>query len=318
MDTDHLTSFVDEMEKLSLEESHRKALLGAGGAVLGLGAGAAAVLARRPGLRQSMLASLKGAFRGGARAVEGRAGLHGGSKDQAKAVASALMSHGLNPAEARLGLAGAGGTGKSTLSRALAERTGIKAMPMDKGKGLWPSRTLKRLLSKGTPAGTIAEQTHLLTEVNPDKFDAILHVEKPLKRVRKQLLSRGRGAWQQDYYDMPGIQKAIRKAFDSADGKLVQVADGVQMKIKTGPSFRSNENLARELRERGFGKGQVKNLSRAAKINLLTRGTTGEGAKSFLRKGRIAGDVATVLTGSAAGGFGGAALSERRRKNRRR
>lgn len=207
-------------ETISAPENRTK--LVASGAVAGLAAG----LASSPYLRASLRYALSSA--------KAQKGLDVGSKippvviAEAKQIASHLRKQGINPRKARIAVTGAGGTGKSTLSRALAQEMRMGHNALDdvtkvRRKGLSWTRDFSKV---DFARNTIHEQSHLLTEVSPDRFDAVIHLEAPANQVKKRLLKRKRGAYQGELWDYIKTQKVLREAADSAGGARRDFSNG--------------------------------------------------------------------------------------------
>jgi hypothetical protein len=307
-------SFVDEVEKIAFDRKKMKRTAKViGGALGGAALAAGGLVALRPGLRAQAKHVLTNI--GKSRyAKEEAASLPPAAVANAKAIAEQLRAAGINPATSRIAISGTGGTGKSTLARALGQemKMGVRSLdgPIGGGSDLAGTR-LSRFLSKNPiPEGTIADQTHLLTHVDPDKFDVIVRVSKPTKEVEKQILSRGRGAGQIEMYDYGKLDKAISTAFNSTDGKVVAPAKGVEFKIKPPGGFRSNEILREQATKAGFH--LPSSADRSKVVNAVGLGEAQSGIIPYIKKGRIAGGAA-ILTGTgAAGAYGVHRASNRR------
>lgn len=273
-----LRSFGEEVR----EKGPRFAGIAAGG-LLGLGAGAGLVLARRPGLAKDVSNSLKSIGRGGARAAERSSALPDSAVANSKQILQQMQAAGLDPASARVGVAAAGGTGKSTLSRALGQEGKLKVTDLDTAKGMnnyLRGRDLRGFFRKNAPQkGHVYEQTHLITQVGAKPFDAVVHLEKPYEEVKKQLMGRGRGAWQRDYYDYPRLQKDIRDAYERAGGKKIDISPGVSLRVAPKGGFNNTAISSTPLK--------------------------------YMKKGRIALDAGTALGGTAAGGYAGHRLTNK-------
>lgn len=273
-----LRSFSEEVR----DKAPRLAGVAAGG-LLGLSAGAGLVLARRPGLAKDVLNSLKSIGRGGARAAERSSALPIGAVENSKRILEQMQAAGLDPASARIAVAAAGGTGKSTLSRALGQEGKLKVTDLDTAKGMrnyLRGRDLRGYLTKNTPQrGNVYEQTHLITQVGAEPFDAVIHLEKPYEEVQKQLMGRGRGAWQRDYYDYPMLQKDIRDAYERAGGENVIIAPGISLRVAPKGGFKNTATSSTPL--------------------------------MYMKKGRIALDAGTALGGAATGGYVGHRLTRK-------
>lgn len=318
MDAATLSAFQDEIEKIAFEYDKDKAKRIAkitGGALLGGAAAAGGIVMARPTLR----AHVKNVFKSighGYHALEKKGPLPQGAVDTAKQVAEALRKKGLDPAKARIAIAGTGGTGKSTMARALGEQLGMAVKELDGPIGGGTDMAGKRLanyLKKHPPkAGSISEQTHILTQVNPDKFDAIIHISKPYSQVEKQIIGRGRGAAQLDFYDYKKLDKSIGTAFKNSKGDTMKFQGGVSVKLKPAGGFQSNEILDEKVLRKGMDPDR---MNRAQKVLAVAHGEKGGGGiVPYIRKGNLAGGAGIVGAGAGAGAYGAARLTDSGKK----
>jgi hypothetical protein len=298
MQTHYLTGRSNAAERLGLTKQAMDPLtLALIGGLLGGGGAALA----QPGIRKALESNLRGLGKGGAIAVERNAALPQDAVNQARALAKQLRAQGVKPKDARIAIFGTGGTGKSTMGKALAGELGMSHFIMDDvGRDSIQGRNYQKYL-KDNPIkpGTIAEQTHLLTQADPDQFDAVVYLRKPIEDVTKQIRKRGRGAWQTDLYNYPNIDKALAKSFETLDAPELTISPTMKAKVRAGGSYRADEALDKELASLGISPKDMdrenKVLSAALRERVRTRGIL-----PYLRKGRIA--------GLAGAGVGGAAL----------
>jgi hypothetical protein len=296
-----LSSFTDEVVKIAEETGGGWAVPAGvlGGATLAAGGLAAA----RPALRAHVLADLKSLGRGGAHAVDRAKGLPQAVLDNAKQVGEHLRSKGLDPAQARIAISGTGGTGKSSLARGLGEHLGMKPMFLDDaGKSLKGRDLTKYVRDNPIGPGTIAEQTHLLTQVDPSKFDAIIHIEKPMRNVKKQILERGRGAGQLDLYDYDKLHKTIQTAFKTTAGEAATPVPGVHVKMRPDGGFKAEQALGGRLRQKGK---DPSGMSREKQVITAAGGSTPMlgGVLPYVKKQNIVAAGGIVGGGGAAGGL---------------
>jgi hypothetical protein len=246
--------FHDELEKIgrsnekidvpSLLKSVAGGLGAAGIATAGL------VLSRKP-LRAHFLNEFK-TLRTGGHAAERSKSLPAAVIADAKKVSRFLLSKGIDPRKARIAISGTGGTGKTSLARGIAGELSMKPLMMDDVGKTISGRDLTKYVRKNPiKRGVVAEQTHLLNQVDPDKFDAIIRVHKPMAKVEQQILARGRGAGQLDFYDYRKLHKSIQTAFHSTAGKSHDILPHVQIKIKPKTGFNADKILTNAARKRG-------------------------------------------------------------------
>lgn len=288
----------------------QKARLKRYGAIAAGGLGAAGLAAGgialgRTALRRHIAADIK-AFgtKGGAHAVDRAKALPQEAIAQAKAVADSLRARGIDPSKARIAVSGTGGTGKTTLSRALAEELKMKPLMMDDvGKSL-SGRDLPKWLKKNKVApGTIAEQTHLINQVDPDKFDAIIRIHKPMKDVKKQIIKRGRGAGQLEVYDYDKLHKSIDTAFHRTSGQHFDVGNNIQIKVRPQGGFKADSHLNEAIKGHGLDPSK---MTRQQKVYAAAHGKkpVGPGVFPYVKTKRIAAGAGIVGGTGAAGAVG--------------
>jgi UDP-N-acetylglucosamine:LPS N-acetylglucosamine transferase len=230
-----------------------------------------------------------------------------GAVQDAKRVEKLLLSKGIDPRTAKISVTGAGGTGKTTFSRALANRMGNRhAHPANIHKHL--DTEIKRSafgwdFTKYKPrAGTLSEQTHLLAQSDPKNYDVMIHLEKPVKTVKKQLLARGKGATQYPIEDYRKLQTNLRNAFDITDGKAQSVGSHIRVKIRPKGGFNADANLNKKLRALGIS---PKGMRRSDKLLSITQGSKSKyrGIPSYLRRDTLGALGGASILGGAAGGY---------------
>lgn len=279
---------------------------GIAGVAGGAGLAAGGIIAAHPALRAQVRAGLRGA-----RTSEMRAELPQEVVQRGKAVASKLREMGIDPKKHRIGISGAGGTGKSTLTRALEKELGMGRLHMDEFGVSLKGRDIPKYLREGgrIEPGTIAEQTHLTNQVDPDMFDYMIRIDAPQKQVKKQIIARGRGAGQLAWYDYPKLRKTIRKGFDLTEGTVQKPISGVQIKARPQSGFRAADIVKAELSKKGL----KPTGDRQKDLMSLAYGSTPvlPGILPYLRKGNIAAGAGIVGAGAAGGGYAADSLAEK-------
>lgn len=171
-----------------------------------------------------------------------------------KALKTQLHHAGLDPKKVRIAIAGSGGSGKSTLATAIAKDFGIKHRNLD-----WESTPRRQLMGLAKDQqkftfhpGTVAEQVHVLNNIDPDAFDAIIHVHPPLKTVKAQALNRGRGAFQLAVLDYPKLQKVIETGFKKTEGPSIALSQHIDLKIKPAGGFNAQHHLDQALKKKNI------------------------------------------------------------------
>ncbi len=144
----------------------------------------------------------------------------------------------------RIGIDGPPGSGKSTLGRSLAKRTGLK----------WRTLYLKDLHKPYYfKHGRIYENIRLFRTQNIDNFDLIIYIDCPVEDAQYRVMERDRNGALADYVDFKKIKKIGDAAFDMADGEEIMIPmSPIRMKIRPDEGYKSIENLRMELRSKGF------------------------------------------------------------------
>lgn len=270
--------------------------------LLGAALGGGATALSMPGIRKSVEASLKAMGKGGAKAVERQSALPAGAVSQARQLAAALREKGISPKRSRIAIVGTGGTGKTTMGRALAAELNMPHMIMDDyGRDYIKGRDYVKYTRKNPiPEGTIAEQTHLLTQLDPDQFDAVVYLRKPIEDVKKQIRKRGRGAWQTDLYRYEDIDKSLAKGFETLQSPTIEISPTLRAKVRQSGTYGSEKALEAELRKSGIN---PKGMTREKKVlsAAMDKKVSLPGILPYLDKERLA------ILGLGAGG--GAALA---------
>lgn len=287
-------SFHDELAKLA--------------SVAGRAAAAAGSFATHAAMDPFIRAEVKSFVRGGgsikgSRAVSEARPLPPGAVKDAKRIADTLRRSGFDPKKSSIGMSGTGGTGKSTMAKALSVELGMHRVQMDKEL---PSEQRLRHFDKKLRAvkvkpGSIVEQTHLLNHVDPDKFDAVIRLYKPPAAIKKQLLGRGRGAVQWSIFDYPKLHAAIKKGVEATKGDSLHPTPGVEMKLKPEGGFQADKMLNRELRQKGINPG---GLTRQQKILSAVQGVRDKrysGQMAFVRKETFLGAARSAGVGAIKG-----------------
>lgn len=188
-----------------------------------------------------------------------------------KVVANKLRALGVNPTKARIAVAGGGGTGKSTLARVISKELGMKSVPLDKTNRIgWTNTDVKDYVDeKGVEPGTVTEQSFLLNQVDPDKFDVIVRVHQDPQKTKEQLRARGRGASQWALFDYPKVHRAVGTAFHSTKGAVHSPTKNVELKVKPKGGFQATTILDKKLT--GMGIDPTK-MTRSQKVMSVTEG----------------------------------------------
>jgi hypothetical protein len=220
-----------------------------------------------------------------------------------------LTARGLDPAALRIAIDAPPGSGKTTLSRALAQQAGMKHYGLD-----WvPNKGIKTILGgkafENIPhaprAGEIVEHHLLLRSHDPELFDAVVHIKKTPEEIKEQLMRRGRGAAMATMFDYPKSLDVGAKAFDTLQGETVDIGNGIQLKLRPREGW-GEASIDQELQAKGI---DPTGLTRHQKLLSLVneKKTSGAGwvpyAKSPFSLGQTAGILATIPAGILAGKY---------------
>ncbi|MEI6258419.1 MAG: hypothetical protein WCR46_00740 [Deltaproteobacteria bacterium] len=143
-----------------------------------------------------------------------------------------------------IGIDGPPGSGKSTLGRSLAKRTGLE----------WRTLYLKEM-NKPYPfkTGYIYENIRLFRTQNIENFDVIIYLDCQIEEAQHRVIKRDRNAALVDYVDFKKLKKIGDAAYNAADGEEINIPmSPVKMKIRPRNGFRDIENLRKKLKSKGL------------------------------------------------------------------
>lgn len=234
------------------------------------------------------------------------------SLDAATRIQKALQERGIDSNTQRFAVDAAPGTGKTSLSRAMAQQMGVKHYGLD-----WlPGNRWKRFLGgshiedmpRAPRAGEILEHYNLLRSYDPEVFDVALHIKKDPETVKQQIIQRGRSAGAASILDYDKSNRVGDMAFDTLRGDPIDIGGGVFMKTRPSDGWGADA-LDQQLTQLGIDPAA---LSRHEKLLSLSEGkkTTGAGWRPYF-KSPVSGGEAALTLGSIPLGVG-AALAARR------
>lgn len=285
------------------EQRRQEALSRAGKGLATTGAVALGMAAAMPGLRREMWYALKRV----AGKVPRDPGLGAPVPEYARTTAKEIIKQvrkaGIPLDQARIGVSGIGGSGKSTIARAIAEQMGTKAHELDiVGGSLLKGKRLGDYIKK-TPVTnrSVFEQTHLLNKVSPQNFNVAIRVTTPVEKTMQQLLARQRGAFQHDLYNIGKLDKVVRAAHETMGGKKLKGVGNVEIRVGTVKQPFSDKALRDGLRMKGI---DPSGKTREEQLQSLVAGRSVSGAPGlhYLRKRRIAALVGIPAAAGIAAG----------------
>lgn len=260
-------------------------------APLALGAG---LLSRKPGIH----ANLGALHAGQGLDVEQKdttGELHPDAVAQAGRIAEAFKARGLDPRVMRMAVDAPPGSGKSTLSRAMAQGMGVKHygldwMPHARLHAALGGRNIEKM-PRAPRAGEILEHYQLLRSYDPEMFDAVVHMQRDPDVIKKQIIGRGQDAYIADFMDYDKSLGVGRLAFDTLAGDPVDLGNGTMMKLRPAEGW--GDALDQRLVAAGI---DPSGLSRHEKLLSLHAGkkTTGAGWTPYLKSPFSPGEAAML------------------------
>lgn len=234
------------------------------------------LLATKPGIRSNVKNLFAG--KGSTQEQDTTSELPQGALHQADTIHQALLAHGLDPTSMRIGIDAPPGSGKTTLARALAQRTGMKHYGLDWEPGnAWKStlgmgRNVEKM-PHAPRAGEIMEHYLLNRTHDPELFDAQIHLRRDPNVIRHQLNERGNAAYIGDTMDLDKSLAVADLGFDTLGGETIDLGDGTVMKLRPHEGW--GNNLDQQLMQHGINPA---GLSRHSKLLSLHGGKRTEGA----------------------------------------
>jgi len=153
-----------------------------------------------------------------------------------------LGNKGISPES--IGIDGPPGSGKSTLGRSLAKRTGLQ----------WRTLYVKDMREPYYfLAGRIYENIRLFRTQNIDNFDVIIYIDCQVEDAQSRVVKRDRNAALADYVDIEKLKQIGDAAFEMAAGEEIRVPmSPIRIKIKPKDGYKDIDNLRKKLRSKGF------------------------------------------------------------------
>lgn len=267
---------------------------------------AGGLLLSKPGIQAELKHNRE--FAGDTQQADAQAAIPEPVMNTASQVHQELLSRGIDPASLRIAVDAPPGSGKTVLSKALAQQMNMKHYGLD-----WlPHHKIRNLLSGGSHieqmpraphAGEILEHANILRGYDPELFDVIFHIHKDPEVIRQQILNRGRGARNVDFVDYDKNLGVGRLAFSSLAGDPIDLGGGTMMKIRPREGW-GTEKLDEQLQGMGI---DTSNMTRHEKLLSIHAGKRerGSGWTPYV-KNPLSGGQTALLAASVPIGIGAA------------
>jgi len=142
-----------------------------------------------------------------------------------------------------IGIDGPPGSGKSTLGRSLAKRTGLKWRCLH-------SQEMGKPLT--FTSGQIYENIRLFRTQDIESFDAIIYIDCHIANAQSRVITRDRNGALADYIDFEKIKKIGDAAFEMADGEEIRIPmSPIRIKLRPETGYKDTDNLRMKLRSGG-------------------------------------------------------------------
>ncbi|MBF0226267.1 MAG: (d)CMP kinase [Desulfobacterales bacterium] len=143
-----------------------------------------------------------------------------------------------------IGIDGPPGSGKSSLGRSLAKRTGLE----------WKTLYLNDL---GKPyffkQGRIYENIRLFRTQNIDNFDVIIYIDCPVEDAQSRVMKRDRNGALVDYINFIKLKEIGDASFEMANGEEFRIPmSPIRIKIRPEEGYKDIENLKMKLISKGL------------------------------------------------------------------
>ena len=173
-----------------------------------------------------------------------------------------------------IGIDGPPGSGKSTLGRSLAKRTGLN----------WKCLNFKDVSKPYFfTYGHIYENIRLFRTQNIGNFDVIIYIDCQVDDAEHRVIERDRNGALADYVDFKKIKKIGDVAFEMADGEEIIIPmSPIRIKLRPKEGYRDIDNLRMRVRSKGF---DVERFSKEELLFITCYGKPKSGILPYVRFG---------------------------------
>jgi hypothetical protein len=179
-----------------------------------------------------------------------------------------------------IGIDGPPGSGKSTLGRSLAKRTGLMWRCLDLRDMQEPYFFLP---------GRIYENIRLFRTQNIDGFDVIIYIDCQVADAQHRVVERDRNGALADYVDFKKLKKIGDTAFEMADGEEIMIPTSpIRIKIRPKGGYRDIDQLRMILQSRGL---DVEGLSKEELLFIYCYGKPKSGIIPYVKFGAYSNEI---------------------------
>ena len=168
------------------------------------------------------------------------------------------------------------GSGKSSLGRSLAKKTGLE----------WRTLYWKELREPFPfEEGLIYENIRLMRTQSIESFDMIIYLDCSIDAATSRVMERGRDGILIDLLDFPKLKKIGDVAFEMADGEELRITQTpLRIKLRPKGGYRDIEKLKDRLEARGL---DVEGFSKEELLFIYCYGKPREGISPTSRRAPI-------------------------------
>lgn len=177
------------------------------------------------------------------------------------------------------------GSGKSSLGRSLAKRTGLE----------WQTLYWKELREPYPfEKGKIYENIRLIRTQHIEHFDMIIYIDCPIASATCRVMERDRDGILVDAIDFPKLKSIGDTAFDMAAGEDIRIEQSpIRIKLRPKEGYRDVEKLKNKLKAEGIS---VAGLSKEELLFLYCYGKPQEGILPYVKLGAYNKDILSGLS----------------------